>query len=72
MISASFNSQQSNKSVDEKFGRIKSQLKSKELESLKMYKMYLAADETDSGWTVDRKKTHQEEMYQVLKESFSE
>ena len=72
MISASFNSQQSNKSVEEKFGRIKSQLKSKELESLKMYKMYLAADETDSGWTVDRKNTHQEEMYQVLKESFSE
>ena len=55
-----------------KFGRIKSQLKSKELESLKMYKMYLAAGETDSGWTIDRKKTHQEEMYQVLKESFSE
>lgn len=72
MISASFNSQQSNKSVEEKFGRIKSQLKSKELESLKMYKMYLAAGETDSGWTIDRKKTHQEEMYQVLKESFSE
>lgn len=57
MISASFNSQQSNKSVEEKFGRIKSQLKSKELESLKMYKMYLAAGETDSGWTID-KKTH--------------
>ena len=57
MISASFNSQQSNKSVEEKFGRIKSQLKSKELESLKMYKMYLAAGETDSGWTIDKKHT---------------
>ena len=72
MISASFNSQQSNKSVEEKFGRIKSQLKSKELESLKMYKMYLAAGETDSGWTIDKKNTHQEEMYRILKESFLE
>lgn len=72
MISASFNSQQSNKSVEEKFGRIKSQLKIKELESLKMYKMYLAAGETDSGWTIDRKNTHQEEMYRILKESFLE
>ena len=70
MISASFNSQQSNKSVEEKFGRIKSQLKSKELESLKMYKMYLTAGEMDSGWTIERKNMHQEEMYQVLKESF--
>lgn len=70
MISASFNSQQSNKSVEEKFGRIKSQLKSKELESLKMYKMYLMAGETDTGWTIERKNMHQEEMYQILKESF--
>ena len=70
MISASFNSQQSNKSVEEKFGRIKSQLKSKELESLKMYKMYLTADETDSGWTIKRKNMHQEEMYRILIESF--
>ena len=70
MISASFNSQQSNKSVEEKFGRIKKQLKSKELESLKMYKMYLTAGETDSGWTTERKNMHQEEMYQILKESF--
>lgn len=70
MISASFNSQQSNKSVEEKFGRIKSQLKIKELESLKMYKMYLMAGETDSGWTTERKDMHQEEMYKILKESF--
>lgn len=70
MISASFNSQQSNKSVEEKFGRIKSQLKSKELESLKMYKMYLMAGEEDSDWTIERKNMHQEEMYQILKESF--
>ena len=70
MISASFNSQQSNKSVEEKFGRIKSQLKIKELESLKMYKMYLMAGETDSGWTTERKDIHQEEMYKILKESF--
>ena len=72
MISASFNSQQSNKSVEEKFGRIKSQLKSKELESLKMYKMYLAAGETDSGWIKEIKNAHQKEMYRILKESFSE
>lgn len=72
MISASFNSQQSNKSVEEKFGRIKSQLKSRELESLKMYKMYLAAGETDSGWIKEIKNIHQKEMYQVLKESFPE
>lgn len=70
MISASLNSQQGNKSVEEKFGRIKSQLKSKELESLKMYKMYLMAGETDSGWTIEKKYMHQEEMYQILKESF--
>ena len=70
MISASFNSQQSNKSVEEKFGRIKKQLKSKDLESLKMYKMYLTAGETDSGWTTERKNMHQEEMSQILKESF--
>lgn len=72
MISASFNSQQSNKSVEEKFGRIKSQLKSKELESLKMYKMYLAAGETDTGWIKEIKNMHQKEMYRILKESFTE
>ena len=71
MISASFNSQQSNKSVEEKFGRIKSQLRNKELESLKMYTMYLAADERDSNWTIETKEKHQEEMYKILEESYT-
>ena len=36
-----------------------------------MYKMYLAVGETDSGWTTERENKHQEEMYRILKESFS-
>ena len=49
MISPSFNSQQSNDSVEVKFARIEEHVRSHSLQSLKMYLMYSVAQELPSG-----------------------
>lgn len=70
MISQSFNSQQSDDPVNVKFARIKDQANKHALQSIKMYLMYLAAEKSPSGWKVEVKNKHQEEMMKLLKESY--
>lgn len=68
MISQGFNSTQSNDSVRVKFARIKDTIN--DLESLKMYHMYISADKNDENWTLDKAKSHGEEMIEILIKSF--
>lgn len=70
MISQSFNSQQSDDPVTVKFARIKDQAHNHTLQSIKMYLMYLDAEESPLGWKVDIKNKHQDKMYDLLKKSY--
>jgi len=69
MISAGFNSQQSNLPVHVKFANLEVQIGSKNLQSIKLYFMYLKAKGNDAGWTIKAKGEHAEEMLTILKES---
>lgn len=70
MISQTLNSYQSNKSVQEKFGKIeKSVTDGKSVESLKLYWMYLAYKKEDK-WTKEMASEHCEEMCKILDDSF--
>ena len=71
MISQSFNSEQSDDPVTVKFARILDQANNRRLESIKMYKMFLEAERTPGGWTVEKKKVHQAEMIELLKKSYN-
>ena len=72
MISQSFNSQQSDDPVNVKFARIEEQARNHALQSIKMYLMYLEAEKSPSGWNVDVKDAHQNEMIELLKQSYQE
>lgn len=69
MISSSFNSQQGNLPVHVKFANIEVQIGNKNLQSLKLYFMYLKAKRNEAEWTVGAKDEHCEEMLAILKES---
>ncbi|MBF1568868.1 MAG: DUF262 domain-containing protein [Prevotella shahii] len=71
LISQSFNSQQSNDSVNVKFARIEDQADNAKLESIKMYRIYLDAKRTPDGWDEKAREKHEEEMYNLLKKSYS-
>ena len=69
MISQTLNSYQSNKSVQEKFGKIeKSVTDGKSVESLKLYWMYLAYKK-ENKWTKEMASEHCEEMCKILDDS---
>jgi hypothetical protein len=70
MISQSFNSQQSDDPVTVKFARIMDQAHNHALQSIKMYLMYLDAEKSPSGWKLEIKNKHQQEMFELLKQSF--
>ena len=70
MISQSFNSQQSDDPVTVKFARIMDQANNHALQSIKMYRMYLDAQKSPSGWKVDVKNSHQAKMYDLLVKSY--
>ena len=70
MISQSFNSEQSDDPVTVKFARILDQANNHSLQSIKMYKMYLEAEKSPGGWTVEKMHKHQLEMYELLKSSY--
>lgn len=70
MISQTLNSYQSNKSVQEKFGKIeKSIADNKSAESLKLYWMYLAFKK-ENKWNKDMASKHCADMCRILDESF--
>lgn len=70
MISQSFNSQQSDAPVTVKFARIADQAHNHALQSLKLYKMYLDAKGNPDGWNIEKMKSHQQEMFELLVETF--
>lgn len=72
MISQSFNSQQSDDPVTVKFARIMDQAHNHAIQSIKMYRMYLDAEKSPSGWRVDVKNNHQTQMYELLVKSFED
>lgn len=69
MISNGFNSQQSNLPVHVKFANLEVQIGNKNLQSIKLYFMYLKAKRSDVEWTVIAKDEHSEEMLSILNES---
>lgn len=69
MISSGFNSQQSNLSVHVKFANLEVQIGNKNLQSIKLYFMYLKAKKSEAEWTIDAKERHSDEMLAILKES---
>ena len=71
LISSSFNSTQGNDSVAVKFARVKNQIDKKQLESIKLYKMYFDALENEKNWTEELMEKHENEMYEILKNSFT-
>ena len=70
MISQSFNSEQSDDPVTVKFARISDQANNHNLQSIKMYRMYLDAEKTPGGWTVEKMHQHQSKMLELLKNSY--
>ena len=69
MISSGFNSQQSNLPVHVKFANLEVQIGNKNLQSIKLYFMYLKAKRSEAEWTVIAKNEHSDEMLAILKES---
>ena len=69
MISDGFNSQQSNLPVHVKFANLEVHIENKNLQSLKLYFMYLKAKRSEAEWTTTAKDQHAEEMLQILNES---
>lgn len=69
MISSGFNSQQSNLPVHVKFANLEVQIGNKNLQSIKLYLMYLKAKKSEAEWTTKAKDEHAEEMLAILNES---
>lgn len=69
IISGGFNSQQSNLTVHVKFANLEVLIGNKNLQSIKLYFMYLKAKKNDAEWTITAKDKHTEEMLKILQES---
>ncbi len=65
MISAAFNSTQSNESAGVKMERIHHQVETSQLQSLKMLHMWITYKEGET-WTVDKADSHEQVMYSYL------
>lgn len=70
MISQSFNSTQSNDSVRVKFARIENQAMTNDLQSLKLYHMYLSANRSSEGWDEEKAEKSGKLMFGILKDSY--
>ena len=66
MISQSFNSAQRHDNINVKFGRIKQQIESKALQSLKMLVMFRSAEGLESRWTEEKANENLELMCDLL------
>ena len=66
MISASFNSQQGDDSINTKFGRLQDQVNENRLESIKLLCMFVAARERVTDWTPEASNKHCKEMIDIL------
>ena len=81
LISSSFNSTQSDDTINTKFGRILDQISSDNIESIKLYKIldFCKEDEQTGSvaemakrWTIEKMEKHQEAMLQRLHASYKE
>ena len=71
LISSSFNSLQSDDTINTKFGRIKDQIEyAPSIESIKLYKIYTLCNNDEQNWDLTKMKEHQKEMIQFLKDSY--
>src|SRR5574344_2324534 len=70
MISQSFNSEQSDDPVLVKFARISEQAKNHNLQSIKLYRMYLDSNMAPTGWSKEIKDSHQNKMLELLVNSY--
>lgn len=70
MISSGFNSTQGNDPVGVKFSRIKDQHDKKQLQSIKLWKMYELAQGNDLHWSKELADNHGEAMLKILRNSF--
>ncbi len=71
LISADFNSRQSNDNENLKLARIKEHIDSRRIQSLKLLLMYEVAIENGGHWTVDLAVNHGCKMMGLLKESYN-
>ena len=71
LVTGSFNSEQSNDNLDVKFGRIKQQIDSYQLQSIKMYLMYLEAECDGAKWTEQKMFDHRDSMIKILNENMN-
>ncbi|MBR5645498.1 MAG: DUF262 domain-containing protein [Treponema sp.] len=81
LISSSFNSTQSDDTINTKFGRILDQISSNSIESIKLYKILeFCKEEEKTGsvaelakcWTIKKMEEHQKKMLQRLHDSYKE
>jgi len=72
LISQSMNSEQSNDYVGVKFARVRRREENKNIESLKLYRMYLDANGNEGNWTKDIMKCHEIKMIKLLDESYQD
>lgn len=68
LVTGSFNSEQGNDNLDVKFGRIKQQVDNRQLQSIKLYLMYLTAEKDGNKWDIEKMEKHQTEMIRLLEE----
>lgn len=72
MISTGFNAEQSNDYVGDKFLRFKrDQYNKKQLQSIKLWKMYELAQVNDLHWSKELAENHGEAMLKILRDSFN-
>lgn len=72
LISSSFNSTQSDDTINTKFGRIKDQIAYSRIESIKLYYIWCLCNMEEKQWTIEAMRQHQEEMMRVLMDSYSD
>ena len=54
-----------------KFARIKDQINKKNIENLKLYKVFKSCDEQEDKWDKEIMEINENEMYEILKNSYS-
>ena len=72
LISSSFNSTQSDDTINTKFGRIKDQIQFGTIESIKLYKIYQLCNngKDEEKWDLKTMNNHQNEMILFLKDTY--
>lgn len=72
LITSSFNSSQSDDSINTKFGRIKDQIEYSRIESIKLYFIFMFCAEGEHNWNLNNMKKHQDDMLALLRLSYKD